>query len=309
MDWSKAVAPTNYALSSQELDAYLQRCGLDAGEVVCAASASPGDPALLRRVVEAQSLSIPFEMFDVTLGVPVDLTPSAIVEKLCRQGRGGYCLETNGLCAYALQALGFSVRLRHSRVWLRAEVYTPREPPMARQHQVLVVQTSDGVEWLVDVGLGGGGPCLPLPLVDGMVHEAAGDVFRNDRGVVADGEDSWILWVVHGGVWKRLHSFEHVDGDCPRVHATDFLMCSHFVQTARGTLFLNLRFATRPTREGRVTLMGRELKVKGAERLGETCPLTVTRLGSAEEYREALEAQLGLRLTLAQAQTLFDADS
>ena len=302
MDWSSAAA-TSGALSEAQLRAYLARVGVDTPD-----DAAPS-AAQLRRVVEAQAVSIPFEMFDVTLGRHIDLALPSVFAKLVESERGGCCLEANGLCAAALRALGYPVALRHARVWLRTVAgYTPREPPVARQHMVLVAR-ADGADWLVAGGCGGGGPATPVRLEDGAVVRSHGEAFRVQAGVAAEGEDSFVLWQLYLGAWRRLYSFEHVTLDCPRVHAADFLLCSHFVQHAPGTLFRMTRYATRPSPGGRVMLLKHALRETGPEAEGAAPEVRLTPLRDAAEYAAAALRHLGIRLTAQEARTLFDADA
>ena len=51
----------------------------------------------LASIQESQLRSIPFENFDICLDRAIDVTPSAIVNKLVNKKRGGYCFELNGL--------------------------------------------------------------------------------------------------------------------------------------------------------------------------------------------------------------------
>ena len=305
LDWGSAPAPTHAPLSLPELAAYLARIGLAAAPPPAAR-----DLAALRAVVRGHALAIPFESFDVTLREPVSLAPRAVFEKLVERRRGGFCLETSLLLRSALQALGFELRLRAARVWMRvpAAEYAPLEPPIPRLHVVLVVRV-EAQDYLVDVGFGGGGPPEPLPLRAGEITPAAGDVFRTDAGDAALGEDSWVLWGVQAGAWRRLYSFEHVSLDCPRVHAADFLSVSHYVQAGRGTLFFTIRVASMPLADGRVTLLKRELRRRGAERLGEEPAVEVTAIADASEYRRLALAHFGIALTPEQAQVIFDADA
>jgi hypothetical protein len=280
--------------------------------------------AALREVVRAHAFSVPFESLDVTLRAHISLAPRDIFEKLVARRRGGFCLETSLLLRSALQALGFELRLRLARVWMRvpAEAYAPREPPIPRLHLVLIVRADGDDEYLVDVGFGGGGPPEPLPLrtsggatADGWDSGGEGSgaaaAFRIDAGDAALGEDSFIVFGLQGGAWRRLYSFEHVSWDCPRVHAADFLPVSLYVQAGRGTLFHTMRVATRPLPGGgRVTLLGRELRRRGgAEQLGAAPALEVSAVADAAEYRRLASEHFGIELTLEQAQCVFDADA
>ena len=312
VNWSAAEAPTHRPMSSPDLAAYLERIG-------CALSPAPlAKAALLDVIVRAHSFAIPFESLDVTLHVPISLAPSAVFSKLVTSRRGGYCLENSFLLLAALQALGFDVRLRAARVWMRAASYTPDDPPIPRAHAVLLVRAGGGDgggmagdEWLVDVGFGGGGPATPLPLRAGAVTAVAGDVFRTDEGVVAAGEDAWVLWGLHSGAWKRLYSFDHSTWDSPRVHAADFISTNCYVSTTRGTLFDSMRIVSLPLASGgRVALVNNELKRRSeAEREGHTPVTSVSAVASAAAYR-ALAAELfGVTLTEVEARVIFAASA
>ena len=305
VDWGVEPAPTNAPLSDSELLAYLSRIGLPAS-----AARAPPDGASLRALVRAHALAIPFESYDISLRAHLSLAPRAIFAKLVERRRGGVCFETNLLLRSALQALGFELRLRAARVWMRAPAYTPHEPPAARQHVVLLVRAAGGEVWLCDVGFGGGGPAEPLLLADGAVAAAAGDVFRTSAGDARAGEDSWLLHGLQAGAWKLLYSFEHYSWDAPRVHAADFLTVSHFVQDARGSLFQSLRVATKPLADGRLTLLRRELRRRGAEVLGAEAPphVQVRALADAEAYRAAAAEGFGIELTADEARAIWEAD-
>jgi len=304
VDWSSCDARDG-RLSETQLCGYLQRIDLDPNEVL----SCPRDLALLTRVVTAHACSICFEMYDVCLGVPVSLALHDVYDKLVLRRRGGYCLENNGLCAAALSALGFApVRLRHARVWLRATEYTPENPPIARQHQVLVVRIG-GRDFMVDVGFGGGSPSAPIELREQADVIILGERYRLKNGGLH--EDTWILWGWRDLSWKRLFSFEHVGPEAPIVHAADFILCNHFVQVAAGTLFLTCRYSTRSLRGGgRVTIMRHELKETGPlnESIDEQ-PTRITALDSAEALADALRVHMGVVLAKEEARTLWEADN
>ena len=88
-------------------------------------------------LVAAHNGSIPFENLDPLLGIPVaDLRAAALIDKLVRRRRGGYCYEHNGLMGYVLEELGFGVeRLAGRVVWLNPDGALP-----AQTHQVLSVK-------------------------------------------------------------------------------------------------------------------------------------------------------------------------
>jgi N-hydroxyarylamine O-acetyltransferase len=251
-----------------------------------------------------------------------------IFKKLVTEERGGYCLETNLLLRSALLSLGFEIRLRAARVWMRiAPVYTPMDPPLPRLHIVLLVRTSpppgggggggggdtenkdnnNQTEWLVDCGFGGGGPSDPIPFRTGVEISSGGDLFRLDAGSVALGEDSIVLMGVRQGVWERLYSFEHSHWDSPIVHVSDLLLVSYFVQSAQGTLFFKMRVVTKPLPDGRLTLLNNELRRRGKEQLGQVPSLEVSSIGNAEELCCVARDNFNIKLTVEEAEKIFNA--
>ena len=105
--------------------------------------------ATLRGLALAQSLTIPFENFDVLMGRPIALDLPSVQRKLIYDHRGGYCFEQNRYLLWVLQALGFHATPISARVrWKRPRDYTP-----ARTHIFLRIDL-DGAVWFMDVGIG-----------------------------------------------------------------------------------------------------------------------------------------------------------
>ena len=124
-----------------QLQAYFQRIGYDEG----------WEPTLetLKRVQWAQAHTIPFETFDISMGVPIVLTEEAIFDKLVTRKRGGYCYEVNALIHFALQAMGFKTYLALAKLTDENEKILPESV-----HMVVIVELEK--TWLVDVGWGNG---------------------------------------------------------------------------------------------------------------------------------------------------------
>jgi N-hydroxyarylamine O-acetyltransferase len=169
------------------LDAYLERIGIGARAV------APG----LAEVHRAHVLAIPFENLDPHRGVPVSLEPEALVSKLIREWRGGYCFEQNLLLAAGLEALGAGVEPMLARVRLGR----PPGRTGPRTHLVLRVHAGDEV-WLADAGFGTGTLLEPVPFGPGAVHDQSGWRFR----VVADGPEH-VLQAAGDGDWTDLYGF------------------------------------------------------------------------------------------------------
>jgi N-hydroxyarylamine O-acetyltransferase len=106
--------------------------------------------------------------------IPLSLAVDDMFEKIVLRGRGGYCFELNGLFAWLLRSLGFTVKEYMSR-YLRDET----EIPM-RRHRVLRV-TCEQTDYLCDVGVGGVIPRRPLPFRTGIVSDQNGERYKLEK--------------------------------------------------------------------------------------------------------------------------------
>lgn len=129
------------------IDDYLARIGIGRPESTAAG---------LARLQQAQLDAIAFENIDPLLGILPGLDTPAVVEKLLKQGRGGYCFELNGLMGLALDELGFAYRPIMARVRMGRDEGGPR-------HHLAFIVEADGESWLVDAGFGG--PYARFPLL------------------------------------------------------------------------------------------------------------------------------------------------
>lgn len=97
----EALIPDAFTLTSDQLDAYLDRIGI--------AHRPAPDLAGLRQLHHAHLMGFTFEALDAFMGWPSGFTPTAAFQKMVVGGRGGWCFEMNGLFGAALSALGFRV--------------------------------------------------------------------------------------------------------------------------------------------------------------------------------------------------------
>jgi len=207
----------------------------------------PGpDEQGLNAVHSAQAFSIPFENLDIHLGRTISLEPSSLVKKLLNQPRGGYCFELNGLLRLALKSLGFTVRPAMARV-----LYG-RTSPGARTHNVLLV-TLSGRDWLADVGFGGPGLRLPLPIITDQVYEQYGERYRLKH----DAEYGIILQKESQNIFLDLYAFNDKDSTLD----IDIEMSNHYTSTWPGSIFRLRRMCSLPQKWGRSTLTGMQLSI------------------------------------------------
>ncbi len=138
------MPPPTYApaMSVVDVDAYLERIGLSANDVVT-------DLDGLSRLQRAHLATVPFENLDIVFGDGVEHDLGAALDKVVVRRRGGWCFEVNATFAILLDALGFDVVLLGAAVLLDG-------PSTLLTHVALEVSGgSDGIEpHLVDVGFG-----------------------------------------------------------------------------------------------------------------------------------------------------------
>lgn len=245
--------------------AYLERIG--------AARPTRADAGALRELQLRHLMTVPFENLSVHLGLDIVLEEEALVDKVVRDRRGGFCYELNGAFAALLGALGFRVTLLQARVFGDGgRLGIPYD------HMALRVETDDATgPWLADVGFGDHA-LRPLALDDRTEQEDPCGVFRlraapqGDLDLLRDGSRQFRLDLrpralrdFTAGAWYHRTS--------PDSHFTRSLVCS------------------RRTATGRVTLSGRTLvtTVRGERH--------TTELATDAEVLDTYRDQFGLSLT------------
>ena len=211
------------------LDAYLSRVGFD--------GAVAADTVTLDRLHLAHLSAIPFENLDIQMGRPIRLDPASLEAKLIRGGRGGYCFEQNTLLQQMLTEVGFETMPCEARV--RPAGSTSITP---RTHMVLVV-TLAGRRFLCDVGFGGDGPLLPVPL-DGTPTEQFGNRYR-----LASEGPLLVLQRQSAATWVDSYAFVP-----ERRHPIDFEMANWYTSTHPSSRFVTTLTAQRALPEARHVL-------------------------------------------------------
>src|ERR1700752_4832079 len=111
------------------------------------AGSRSADLATLRAVHALHVAAIPFENFSPFLGEAVPLDTEALIAKIIRKRRGGYCYE--GLFKRIMEELGFGIQSIFARIhWMSS----PQDNP--RGHMALIVTVEDA-QYFADVGFGG----------------------------------------------------------------------------------------------------------------------------------------------------------
>jgi len=209
------------------VDDYLARIGVT--------RPAAADLQALRDLQLAHLLAVPFENLSIHLGEPIVLDQAALVTKVVRMHRGGFCYELNGAFAGLLTALGFRVSLLSARVFGAG-----RAPGPPFDHMTLRVDLAE--PWLADVGFGRFAT-QPLQLSSPGDQPDAGGTFR-----VADSPSG------HGDL-DIFHDGEPAYRVDPRPYAlSDFAPACWWQQTFPGSHFRESPTCSIFTSSGRITL-------------------------------------------------------
>lgn len=229
------------------------------------------DLDFVKAIHHAQHRTIPFENFDICLRRNINLEPKALVQKLIKNKRGGYCFELNGLLLLALKSFGFEARALLGRIHKTGE-------PTGRGHQVTLV-VIDGKKWLVDAGFGGESPPVPIPLVYNEPVSFENQTFQ----LIESNLYGFMLQSKHEKEWKNLYSFDlnHV---CPG----DIEYGNHFTSTSQNSFFFTARVAALPVENGAITLFNNEIKkvINGKEE--------IILLEEGQSYLNTIELEFGI---------------
>ena len=225
-----------------DLDAYLRRIGVG--------TRPAADLAGLQTLHFAHASTIPFENLDIQMGLPIHLDLASLQAKLVRRRRGGYCFEHGTLLLAVLKAVGFEAIPCEARVRLGAMEVLPRT------HMLLQVRL-EGATWLCDVGFGGEGLLLPVPM-DGEAHAQFLSTYR-----VSEEGGLRVLQSFHHGAWEDLYAF------VPEARfPIDFVLANHYTSTYPESRFVKTLTAQLPGPEVRRILRNRayaEIRGDGAE--------------------------------------------
>jgi len=215
---------------------------------------------------EQHLFSVPFENLDVHRGVAIVLDPPAILDKIVRRRRGGFCYELNSAFAWLLSELGFDV------TFLSAEVARPGgEFDLPFGHLTLRVDIG-GRSWLADVGFGESF-IQPLPLLPDRPSDE-GYRLRLPRH-----EDVWYLEKDGEAIYRFT---------LEPCQLADFEAACHHHQTSSESPFTQKVVTTRATPNGRVTLTPELCIVRENGKRSETT------VNSEAEWRSALESHFGI---------------
>ena len=239
--------------SPVDLPSYFQRIGY-AGPRAATLEALNG-------ILAAHVRSIPFENLDVLLGRPISLAPEDIARKLITDRRGGYCFEHNTLLLHVLQALGFTV----VPVSARVRIQQPREYLPPRTHMFLRVEVG-GESWLADAGVG----ALSLTGAVKLEADTPQPTPHEPRRIVREG--AWTGFAQRAPDARLIHQAYFADTwndvcefTLEAMPEIDRVLANWYTSAHPASHFKHRLIAARATAEGRVSLVNRELRVRGRD--------------------------------------------
>ncbi|MCI0414428.1 arylamine N-acetyltransferase [bacterium] len=194
------------------------------------------DLETLRNLHLHHAMHIPFENLDIQLGKNISLELEALERKMIQNKRGGYCFEQNTLFQALLTEIGFDVIACEARVRMGRSIMAPRT------HMLLIVTLKEG-SYLADVGFGGDGLLLPVPM-DGNEH----DQFLWKYRIVEEGP-IMVLQILRQSSWIDLYAF------VPQAREpVDFQVANWFTSTHPESRFVQTLTVQQPTSEARFIL-------------------------------------------------------
>ncbi|GAA3986761.1 arylamine N-acetyltransferase [Allokutzneria multivorans] len=226
------------------------------------------DAESLRYLHARHIATVAFENLDIHLGTPIVLDTDAVLHKVVRMRRGGFCYELNTAFAHLLTELGFRVEMLSAGVFHNGVAGAPFD------HMALLVHLDE--PWLADVGFGRHST-FPLRL--------------NSRDPQEDPEGTFVLQSTVDGDLDVLRngSPEYRLDPRPR-RLSDFAPTCWYQQTSPDSPFLRGPTCSMAVPGGRVTLAGdRLIRTVGGER-------TEQILRSDEEILAAYHQHFGITL-------------
>jgi N-hydroxyarylamine O-acetyltransferase len=246
---------------------------------------APAEPSLsfLTELTRRHVATFAFASIGPRLGEELPLDGDSLVDRIVVRGRGGYCFEQNGLFFEVLQELGFSVRVQLARVIHNQDIH----PGLT--HRVSLVEL-DGGRYIADVGFGPLGPPVPVPM-PGTPADGDASGFR----IVEPTPGQFHLQSVVDGEPYSLYRFDLVrygQSDCELGH-----FYSHRHPDAT---FVTTLVASRILEEEVRSLRNREYWIRRPD--GDV----KTMITSPQQLRTILQDDLGIRVSPAEGQRLFD---
>ncbi|KAI5917437.1 cysteine proteinase [Camillea tinctor] len=235
------------------------------------------------------------------------LGPQHIFQKIVggKRGRGGYCMEVALLYNHILRGLGFDSYTVGVRTRPRLEGVPQGEFP--GWIHIISIVTIDGNKYHVDVGFGGDGATMPMPLVEGLVHQNIGTqqirLVRDWVSTQTKRTEESKLWIYEyrnrtDADWNSFYAFAELEFMPADWEVINWYTGHHALSWQTHTV-LALKFLRRPREDGQGEIIyGKRMLVNGVfkENLGGKT-YVVSECKTEQERVEALRKYFDLQLT------------
>ena len=228
-----------------KISAFLKRIGLDEHTKI-------EHSVDFLKLIQYQAVThIPYENIDIIKGVPLNLEPEYLFDKIVTRGRGGYCFELNALLSYILKEMGFEVADYLAR-FLREVKGIP-----VRHHRVVAVKIENKT-YISDIGIGSKAPKYPLELTEEILQTQLDEAYEFSK----DEALGWVLWEHHKGEKRKYISFTE-----DKQLEVDFILPSFYCEKHPNSKFNKSLMVAMKTEKGRITVSGNEYREFSGDRL------------------------------------------
>ncbi|MEM9337793.1 MAG: arylamine N-acetyltransferase, partial [Bacteroidota bacterium] len=216
---------------------YLKRLGLEQ---------QPPSLEYLKALHYAHVHTIPFENLDIHYNRKIILDFQKIFHKIVIDRRGGFCYELNGLFYHLLYHLGFSCYCASAQFLKDSGAFSPDF-----DHLIVIVRLDDK-NFLVDVGFGEAF-IHPKKIETQQVQIDYTTYWKFEQ----DPDENYLLsHSKDASVYHTKYRF-----DLEEKQLIQFMEMCEYHQTSVESMFTNKKLITVKTKNGRVTLTDKKLKV------------------------------------------------
>ena len=227
--------------SKEQITKYFDRLRLpDSERHFDVAAFKPNDAlAYLTLLQKHQLAEVPFENLTLHYSThrQVSIHPEELYKKIIgdNNGRGGYCMENNGLLGTLLHSLGFNVYSAGARVFDGGK-WT------GWSHMVNLVKIGH-VKYHVDVGYGAEGPVVPMPLgrsgaIQQHISPATARLqYRNIPGTTDPDQRFWVYEYRRNddSDWEIKYSYTELE-----FLPQDYAVMNYYTSTSQRTFFTRI---------------------------------------------------------------------
>ncbi|RYP02172.1 hypothetical protein DL764_005923 [Monosporascus ibericus] len=233
----------------------------------------------------------------------ISIDPQHLFQKMVanKRGRGGYSMEIAILYNHMLVGLGFDAYTVGVRTRPRIQGVPEGDFP----GWVHIVTFPDGSKYHVDVGFGGDGATLPLPLIEELAHRNLGTqeirLVRDWMPTQRKRTEEAKLWIYQyrnspESAWNSFYAFAELEFTQADFEVINW-WTSHNPGFYQALTMLLIKFLRREGENGQQEICGKLVLVNGLVKENLSARTRLVQECKTEERIEALDKYFGIRLT------------